>query len=104
MILTVSAFLSALGLVTWLIGMSLRFTGMAAIGALLILGVGSMVMVDGLEHETGEIETEDNGTVERQSTYEPVDTQESFSLGALVTLLSGVMLLRALNMQPEVNS
>lgn len=103
MILTVAAFLSAFGLIVWAVGYYLQFTGMAALGALLVLGVGSMVMIDGLEHEAGEIETTaENGDVTRQTIYEPVETRESFSLGAIVTILSGVMLLRALNQQAEM--
>lgn len=104
MILTVAAFLSALGLVTWVIGFYLRFTGMAVIGAVLLLGVGAMVMIDGLEHEAGEIETEDaDGTVERQTMYDPVETGQSFPLGALLTILAGVLVMRSLNQQAEAS-
>lgn len=104
MILTVAAFLSALGLVTWVLGYYLRFTGMAVIGAVLLLGVGAMVMIDGLEHSSGEIETQaDDGTIERQTIYDQVDTGQSFPLGALLTILAGVLVMRSLNQQAEAS-
>jgi predicted flavoprotein YhiN len=83
----------------------------------LVVGVGAAVMVGGLETPAGEerVETTDVNTTEITTsggdvvnvttsetttadvttTYEPIGTTSSFPTGLVVTLLGGVMTLRA---------
>lgn len=97
MILTTATFLSALGFIAFLVGHIYNFQGIAAIGAVLIVGVGAGVMVDGLETESGEQRIEvDNTTTEVQTTYEPIGTTSTFPLGLVLTLLGGAMTARAI--------
>jgi hypothetical protein len=121
MILTTAAFLSALGFVTFLVGHLYGYQGIATIGAVLIVGLGGGVMVGGLEVESGQerVETANtttdgervdvnasktnissvsatDATVTAETTYEPIGTTSSFPLGVVLTLLGGVMTMRAL--------
>jgi hypothetical protein len=121
MILTTAAFLSALGFVTFLVGHLYSYQGIATIGAVLIVGLGAGVMVGGLEVESGQqrVETantttdgervglttnattissvsETDAMVSVTTTYEPIGTTSSFPLGVVLTLLGGVMTMRAL--------
>lgn len=99
MILTVAAFLSAIGFGSWIIGSIFEYHGVAFVGATIIVGVGALGMVDGYEHRAGKVEqtTADNETtVER--TYEPVETPlANFEPGVLVLLLGGVLGFRSLD-------
>lgn len=101
MILTTAAFFSALGLAVWLLGELRDYRGIAVIGAILLIGVGSAAMIGGLEVQTGEIATElNNSTVETEHQYSPIGTTTSFPTGMVLTLLGGAMALRSLD--PEV--
>ena len=81
----------------WLIGELQGYTGIGTIGAVLMVGVGAAAMVDGLQVESGQIETElDDGTTEIETTYDDVGTTTSFPLGMLLTVLGGVMVARSL--------
>lgn len=96
MILTTAAFLSAIGFIAFVLGHVYGYQGIATIGAVLIVGVGTAVMVGGLDVESGEQRVEvDNTTTEIQTTYDPIGTTSSFPLGLVLTLLGGVMTLRA---------
>lgn len=99
MILVVSVFLTGLGMAAWIAGFVLDMPGIAAIGGVLVVGVGATAMIDGLERQDGKIETVNDSTnattTERQ--YEEVDTIQSFSLGMVLTLLGGVQVLRSLD-------
>lgn len=90
MILTVAVFLSTLGFVAWIVGTLFDYHGVAFIGATLVLGVGAMITVGGLEHQSGEIQT-DTTSNETEVTYQyqEVDTMATFPLGFLVMLLGG---------------
>lgn len=96
MILTTAAFLSILGFIAWGLGHVFEYRGIAALGAALVLGVGAAAMVGGLEVQDGEERIDDGtGTVTVENTYDPVGVTTSFPLGVVVTLLGGVMTLRA---------
>lgn len=117
MILPVAAFLSALGLGAWVIGHYHSYFGIAVIGAVLVVGVGAGVMLGGLEVHTATAETIDRNattvindtttdttenltataTAQRTQQYQSVNTQTTFPLGVLITLLGGTMTLRALD-------
>lgn len=96
MILQTAAFLSLLGTGMWLIGELQDYQGVATIGAVLMVGVGTAAMVDGIQTQTGEIETTiDADTTEVEHQYSNLGTTTSFPLGLLLTLLGGVMTGRA---------
>jgi len=99
MILVVSVFLTALGMAAWIAGFVLDMPGISAIGGVLVVGVGTAVMIDGLERQDGKIE-ETNATTNTttvQFEYEEVETVQSFSLGTILTLLGGVQVLRSID-------
>jgi len=97
LLITTAAFLSILGLVTWVLGHTYGYQGIATLGAVLMVGVGAAVMVTGLEVEAGEERVEvDDQTTEVTTTYEPIETSNSFPTGLVLTLLGGVMTMRAL--------
>ncbi|MGZ0745732.1 hypothetical protein [Haloparvum sp. AD34] len=98
MILTVAAFLTILGFIGWISGELLGYPEIAIIAAVIVLGVGSMVAIDGLQYRDGKVETNtsaDETTIEYQ--YQSVETIPSLELGALWMLLGGVMALRSLS-------
>lgn len=99
MILTVFIAISTLGFAGWIAGTILNMPGIAAIGGVLVVGAGGMVLVDGLQHQDGRIEATNATTNETvvTKTYDTVETLPSFSLGSLVTLLGGVQVIRALD-------
>jgi len=119
MLLTTAAFLSILGLVAWVLGHVYSYQGIATLGAVLVVGVGAAVMVGGLEIPAGEerIETttvntteaatadgnvtnvtgSQTTTAEVQTVHEPIGTTSSFPTGLVITLLGGVMTLRAVD-------
>jgi hypothetical protein len=117
MLLTTAAFLSILGFTAWVLGHVYSYQGIATLGAVLMVGVGAAVMVGGLETPAGEerVETTDVNTTELTNAdgnvtnvtasetttaevttvYEPIGTTSSFPTGLVLTLLGGVMTLRA---------
>ena len=116
MLLTTAAFLSILGFLAWVLGHVYSYQGIATLGAVLVVGVGAAVMVGGLETPAGEervqidtnttnttttdgtttsVTTTEQTATEVQTTYEPIGTTSSFPTGLVVTLLGGVMTLRA---------
>lgn len=98
MILSTAVFLTTLGFAAWVLGTLWDYQGIAAIGAVFIVGVGTAAMVDGVETQSGEIETQtDANTTAVDYEYESIGTTQSFPLGLLVTLLGGTMTARALN-------
>ena len=117
MLLTTAAFLSILGFLAWVLGHVYSYQGIATLGAVLVVGVGAAVMVGGLETPVGEerVETTEVNTTELTTSdgnvtnvtgaetttaevttvYEPIGTTSSFPTGLVLTLLGGVMTLRA---------
>ena len=96
MLLTTAAFLSILGFLAWVLGHVYSYQGIATLGAVLMVGVGAAVMVGGLETAAGEERVQiDANTTAVTTTYEPIGTTSSFPTGLVVTLLGGVMTLRA---------
>ena len=96
MLLTTAAFLSILGLTAWVLGHVYSYQGIATLGAVLVVGVGAAAMVGGLETPAGEERVEiDDTTTEVTTTYEPIGTTSSFPTGLVLTLLGGVMTMRA---------
>lgn len=103
MILTTSVFLTGLGMAAWIAGFVLDMPGVAAIGGVLVVGVGAMVMVDGLQHRDGKTETvnDTTNTTTVQYDYKQVNTLSSFPLGAMLTLMGGVQVLRSMDNTTE---
>ena len=98
MILSTAVFLTTLGFGAWILGTFWGYQGIAAIGAIFVVGVGTAAMVDGVETQTGEVETQtDANTTAIDYAYEPIGTTQSFPLGLLTTLLGGAMIGRTLN-------
>lgn len=98
MILSTAVFLTTLGFGAWVLGTLWDYQGIAAIGAIFVVGVGTAAMVDGVETQSGEIQTQTGAnTTAIDYEYDPIGTTQSFPLGLLVTLLGGAMIGRALN-------
>ena len=113
MLLTSFVVLTALGFGAWLLGHYFEYTGVAAVGAVLIIAVGGAVVFTSLEVRAGEtIErnytTVGNEPVENATTvtetYQTVKISEqfggpinNFSVGAMIMLLGGLLLTRHLN-------
>jgi hypothetical protein len=98
MLATTAALLMGVGFVAFVLGAVFQYQGVAVIGAVLILGVGAVVTVSGVEHRSGEVVTTqpDNSTV-HDFQYERTETPQNLSLGTLLMLLGGVLALRSLN-------
>lgn len=92
-----AAFLSALGLVLFLIGKLFQYQGLATIGAVILVGVGVVVATGGLMVQTGEevVDTADGETTDYQ--YEEFDPPSNLPLGELIIIGGGVMVLRVLD-------
>jgi len=89
--------LSAIGFVAFVIGNVLDWTGVAVIGAVLVLGVGAAVTTQGLSYPAGErVEQISNNTTERVTTYQQADFPQRLSVGFIVMLLGGTMVIRQL--------
>jgi hypothetical protein len=98
MILATAAFLTLLGGAAFVLGAARGYAGVAVIGAVVILGVGSMVVVDGLAYKSGErVERIDNSTTVHTNTYRQIDTPTRLPLGALVMLIGGLLAIQGLN-------
>jgi len=104
--------LSLLGFGIWLLGSFFDYTGIAAIGAVMIIALGGAVVLTDLVVKTGEtVEknyTDVNGTTvvaneTRTFQYEPVSLITEFgetgqlSLGGLQMLVGGLLMSRKLN-------
>jgi hypothetical protein len=98
MLLSIAAVLTIFGLLLFATGEVFSYQAVAVIGAVVILGVGGSIVTGGLEHRTGEVETQisENETVTDYETS-PVQTQSQFPLALLVMLAGGVAALRALD-------
>jgi hypothetical protein len=103
MILQTAALLLALGVGVFVLGAALGFKEVAVIGAVIVVGVGAIVGVSGLQYRDGTETTAvtnstTNTTVETtEFVYERTDTPTHLPLGTLVMLLGGLLTLRGLN-------
>lgn len=102
MILSTAVFLTGLGVVVWALAEVFSYRGIAVLGAVLVVGVGTAVMVGGLEYQAGEtqIETDGGNTTEIEYEYQEIGTTSSFPTGMILTLLGGTMMLRSID--PEL--
>ena len=102
--------LTGLGFGAWLLGHYFGFTGIAAIGAVVVIGVGGAVVLSGLLVQTGEVVERDyttinNSTVETNTTvsfsYEQHALAQqlggSVNLGGLQMIAGGLLLIQHLN-------
>lgn len=106
------AVLSVLGFGIWLLGSFFEYTGIAAIGAVIIIALGGAVVLTDLSVRTG-VTVEKNHTVvdgetvvaneTRTFEYQPVGIISEFgetgqlSLGGLQMLVGGLLMSRKLN-------
>jgi hypothetical protein len=98
MLLIPAVVLTGLGFLTWAAGMAGDYTGLAALGAILVVGVGGMVLTDGLEREAGTIErTINSSTTETIPKTTSIDLLPQTPTGAVWMLIGGAMLLQGLN-------
>lgn len=97
MLLTTIAILNALGLVLFVVGSVWKYTAIAAIGGVFVLGVGVVVTGTGISVVDGKTveETGSNTTVHQQE-YRQVETPQHMSAGFLMMLGGSVMFLRSL--------
>jgi len=105
MLLTVFAMLAGLGLAVWLLGYFQEMPGVAAIGAIIVIGAGATVVLGGLEVEAGQeiakqYATINNTTVNNATTvetqYRQVSTPQQLQLGGLVTVVGGLLFMRGI--------
>jgi len=104
--------LSVLGFGIWMIGSFFQYTGIAAIGAVLVIALGGAVVLTDLKVKTGvSVDNEhtvvDGETVVDNSTrtfqYQTVSLIDEFgaaghlSLGGLVMLVGGLLMTHSLN-------
>jgi hypothetical protein len=98
MLLTIALGLSALGFVGIAVGAAFDMTGVAVIGAVIIVGVGATVTTQGLQYRDGqtvekEFRNESGEFVNNESaveaTYREVETADQLSIGFLWMLLGG---------------
>lgn len=104
MLLIVAMAVSALGFAGWVAGTIFEYPGVAFLGAVIIVGVGTMVMTTGLEYEAGHVETNvSDDETEVSNSYERVDTSTQLPLGVLWTLLPSMLGFRSLEQFSEVS-
>jgi len=98
MLLIPAVTLTGLGLVVWLIGIVGNYQALSALGAILVVGVGGMVLTDGLERENGVTEyAVNNTTTEIVPQTQQIDLLPQTPTGAVWMLIGGVLLLQGLN-------
>lgn len=103
MLLEPLAFLLLFGLSVWLIGQYFQYTGVAVIGAAVVIIAGSAVALTGIDIQTGETQTFEytevnNDTVRDSATvsyeYETTALSEILNVGLLAPLgLGGLIML-----------
>ncbi|WP_435125393.1 hypothetical protein [Halobaculum sp. D14] len=106
MLLSVFAALTVLGVGLWLLGYTFDFIGVAAIGSIIVIGAGAMVILGSLEVEAGETLAKQfttvNSTVVNNATtvtqqYRKVTFPQQFTLGSLVTTTGGLLFIHAMD-------
>lgn len=96
--LAVTVFLSALGLVLWGVGYAIDDPGLAAIGGVLVVGIGVMITTGSLEYQSGETKTDvDSNTTDVSYEYKPVDAPSKLPMGILVMLGGALCVFHGLN-------
>lgn len=112
MLLIPFVLLTGVGFTAWLTGHFFEYTGIAAIGAVLVIAVGGGVAMTGLDRQTAETEVRDHAVVNNETvvnstttTYEttPVTIVEEFggstghlSFGGLMMVIGGLLMTRSL--------
>lgn len=112
----VVAALTFLGLAVWLIGQHFRYTGVAVLGAAIVIIAGSAVALTGIDIRTGEVQSfeyteinnttvQDSKTVEYRyettalSTILNVGAVAPLGLGGLLMLLGGTLMSQTLTQE-----
>lgn len=96
MILPVAAALVFCGFITFLVGTYYQWTGIQVIGGVLILFAGGMIATEGLAVQSGAVKTTVNNTTTVTAQYEQVTFRQRMSLGGILVLLSGLLIIRSL--------
>lgn len=105
--------LSTLGFATWLLGHYFQYTGIASIGAVLLIAIGGGVAMTDLQVKTGETVDKEYDTVNNETVvvnqtttneYETLTVLNQFggvggplSLGGLLMILGGLLMTHHLN-------
>lgn len=113
MLLTTFVVMSSVGFATWLLGHYFQYTGIASIGAVLLIAVGGAVALTDLQVKTGETVERNYGTVDNETVvvnqtttnqYETLTILDQFggvsgplSLGGLLMILGGLLMTQHLN-------
>lgn len=113
MLLVTFVALTSFGFGTWLLGHYFGYSGVASIGAVILIGVGGAVALTDLQVKTGETVDYDHTVVDNQTvvtnqtvvnTYETVSISDELggatgplSIGGLVMIVGGVLMTRHLN-------
>jgi len=98
MLWQLAGFVTLFGFAMWIVGTVRGYTGVASIGAVLIIATGAMVTNDGLEYRTGETHiTESTNKTVIQDDFERIDPPQQLSLGGLWMLIGGLLMIHKLN-------
>lgn len=89
--LKVAAFLAALGLATWVIGLAFQRPVLVVLGGIIVVGLGAGVMTQGLGYKAGETqETVAANTTNVSYTYDTVDPADKFPMATVMMILGAI--------------
>ena len=96
MILETFAVITALGIITFVVGYVLGLPELAFIGAVIVVGVGAAGYIDGIVVESGYM-MDDTGTYSNTTyNYEEISTVTSFPFEFVIMMMGAVMAFRSL--------
>jgi hypothetical protein len=98
MMLVPALLLSIFGLAVWTAGIVLEYRGIAVLGGVVVVGVGTSILLTGLEQQVGTVEQTVNSshTIISAQT-EPVTLISSFDAGLVWSLLGSVLTLQGIH-------
>lgn len=95
MLITTAAILIAVGFAFVVFGQLFGYYELGVIGGVIILGVGA-IAVGGIEEQVGETEIQvDNSTTETEIQTESIAEPQHLSMGAMIMLVGGTIVLRS---------
>jgi len=98
MLLVPALALSAFGLAVWGLGLQMGYRGVAVLGGVIVVGVGTSILLSGLQTQVGTIEETVNSSHTIISTQtKPVTLISSFDAGLVWSLLGSVLVLQGIN-------
>lgn len=89
--------LIGLGLALFVIGLFGGRPELTLIGAIVIVGIGGVGVLDGYEVATGQVQAFNNtsNTTTINTTFQPVKSIEQFPVGVIIAIIGGLMFFAA---------